>query len=372
VSNQIITQVTQRLKQELTPTPLFNRLNQYRDQELPQDAQQQMFKQLETLAKKAEIVFGTSDPSDAMISSEDFYAFLKTGFSDVLEFAAQKFDDIPPPPPVIGHFYKIKTAGGRTLGYLLGTQHVIHSSVMPLNTRILKAMGKSERLFLEINDLNALHKHAELTIHDSIHTSTDAQVESALEKYVEIFKKAPIDSIQLLEKIAKMGPREALAECLSHYDYIHACLKGTLDSAGNVIHGIDDLVYHIFNRAHKPILGLEDTEDHFSMLKLMTRNTNIAEGLLNPSDPSSDNPLFKTLAEEWCAGIPEIRINKPGTQDYLISEMRSAKFSETIYGDLTHQRTRAFYAFGLAHLYDGEGVIQGLRDRGLQVVKVKS
>jgi len=306
-----------------------------------------------------------------------YFQFLKTNWLEVAEeintFAiSQK----TPKLPVKGHLYKIEDTEGTIRGYLLGTIHMMHSSIMDMNEEIKLAISKADHLFVEIKEDLELEYERQNNL--LLKTQSEKSLQKGLQNYINILRFHPLKNTtwkDLKKEIALLKTIDAIQLCYKHYKYIFGNATGSLDSSNYMIDSVDGWVKRQFVKAEKTIFGLESLESiskltdelFFSDVESQEHN---AMCFLEPYIKGQVDGILKI--SRWSQGdIKHVLIppNQEGTIRYKQCEGRSEKFGEVIYQDIKLNKV-GFYAFGAAHLYDSKGVIKSLESRNLKIIRI--
>ncbi len=301
----------------------------------------------------------------------DFKAFFATGVLVTLLHISPPEACEEQPQAIKGHFYKIKDSAGITRGYLLGSVHCLNQSIMNLNERINKAIAKSDRVFLETVEYEALNADMEKRVSQILQSESEESIQRSVATYLELLKNFLLESLswdELKAKCDNLSSLDALKLCMKQYEEARHCELGTIDSAGRFITGIDDLVLYKFKDAGKRTLSLEPVETH----TLERAKYDLRDGILSPSLAGFDShtALVSESCKEWALGedIAEYE-NDPSDAE------RSQAFSEAIYKDLTEnlnsRGSRGFYVVGKNHLFDQKGIIKNLKLQGFSIQKIQ-
>jgi len=271
-----------------------------------------------------------------------------------------------------GHFYKIKNSEGKVLGNLLGTAHLIDSSVSKLNPEINLAIEKSKRVFFEVKEFDQLTADANKKLDQKI---GKMPVEDRL-KAIEFFQTKlegktifGLSWTELQQKTEELDQTNALKLYILQSGRLDKIMEGKFDKNGDEYNGIDDLVFNQSKRLGKEIFGLESLEEHFKTLDSI--QSEITIDLKPHLESEVYDSMARKIGSDWASGKPCINFsNDPNSKDYQISEVRSKKMGDKIFEDLTKNGEGGLYVFGSDHLYDGENVIQNLQNRGLTIERI--
>lgn len=301
----------------------------------------------------------------------DFKAFFATGVLITLAHIEPPQVCEERPQAIKGYFYKIKDSDGITRGYLFGTVHLLNQSVMTLNERINKAITKSNRVFLETAEHEALNADLEKRVSQILQSESDENIKRSVATYLELLKNFLLESLswdELKEKCDNLSSLEALKLCMKQYKEARYRELGTIDHMGRFITGIDDLVLYKFKDAGKKTLSLEPVERH----TLERAKYDLRDGIFSPSlaDFDSHAALVSELCNDWARGE-----NVAEYENDQTDAERSQAFSEAIYKDLAEnpnsRGARGFYVVGKNHLFDQKGIIKNLKLRGFFIQKVE-
>jgi uncharacterized protein YbaP (TraB family) len=267
--------------------------------------------------------------------------------------------------PVKGHFYEIRDVEGKLRGYLLGTMHLMHRNLMHMNEKILKAMAEADRLFVEITSSP-----------QSSRKPSEEEINESLKLYASILSTHPLKDTtweKLQEKMALLGPMQALELCVQEYQYVRAHKNGSVDSSNVAFSTIDGWLVHQFSKNEKSVLNLETEETRLKQASKEVVDSVYEEYLKGILEPDLERDAQQALkgAQFWGSGEIAWRPNEKGTKQYQKSEKRSKHMGKVIHEDLMKDEKIGFYACGSAHLYDGKGVIQHLRNQGLTVTRIE-
>lgn len=349
------------------------------------EKQEEMQKQLIEIATKRneefQARFHHEVSIDEAFNHPDEYASLKNVMGDSLKVM---MDGIQAPVhkpnrKIIGHFYEIHSSKGDLLGYLFGTFHMIHPALMPLNDRINSAIDRSDRVFLEIAEVETQIEEISSDAKAEITKLSSEEIKTGIKNYREailthLTKSGKRD---FLKKTALLSPKEHLLFCFEEYYRIEALLQGTVCADGKTpIFSLDHLIYYRFKEQHKAIFGLESFEEHNSFIKCFDKSSDpfdIEPGpiLLEPKE----NALASQFTRIWCDGkVPdgwENQVHEKGSREYLLGEGRSITMGQRIVKELSKpSKAPAFFAIGGLHYYDSENVIKRLRNEGFVVSRI--
>jgi uncharacterized protein YbaP (TraB family) len=353
--------------------------------QISQERQEEMQKQLIEIATKRDEEFkarfhhGVSAES---FNHSDEYASLKVTMGEVLKVMMEGIQAPAPKPnrKIIGHFYEIHSSKGDLLGYLFGTFHMIHPALMPLNDRINVAINRSDRVFLEIAEMETQMEEFSSETRAEINKLSPEEVETGIKNYrhailAQLTKGGKRD---FLKKTDRLSPKEHLLFCFEEYYRIEALLRGTVCGNGkSPIFSLDQFIYYRFKEQHKPILGLESFEEHKSFAKYLDKSSDRFD-----IEPGSIEiaPKVISIASQftriWCDGkVPdgwENQVNEKGSREYLLGEGRSITMGQRIVKELSNpSKAPAFFAIGGLHFYDAENVIKRLKNEGFVVSRIE-
>lgn len=244
--------------------------------------------------------------------------------------------------------------GGRS-AYLFGTIHAVPAGARWLSPKIAEAAARSDWLLLEVTGLDAERKDRH--IFESLGRSSGLPpLESRLD---------PADRARF-EALERKAP-DALPGIDGYEDWAAALLIGSAASSNLGLSSTqagEDQLSQLFERVHKPVLGLETIKGQLGLFDTLPATDQHA--LLTQSvQEAADAPrLYRALYESWAAGdlgalerqflAPIDR--SPHLRAVLI-DRRNARWAHEIDHLLRHNDRVLFVAVGAGHLL-GAGSVQ--------------
>lgn len=282
-------------------------------------------------------------------------------------------------------FYRVTGKNGQQM-WMLGTIHVGDTRTNFLPQEIYNAFDGADALAVEF-DSNAFNAKLE----------TDTEFQGRISSYYYYADGTTIAdhidpelyeiAVQYMKASGNYNMNIDLMKASIWANSIdNFLLRQSYDLTGD--QGMDNRLLTLAEEANKPILNVESGE---SQIKMMTGySEKLQEVLLGESVSYSPTEYWvdvKELYEKWCQGDEAILRAELTTDSDELAEMTSEELA--LYAEYTNAMTLSrnehmlkvakeylesgktvFFAVGLAHLLEGNGLVDALRDAGYTVEQV--
>lgn len=321
----------------------------------------------------------TIDGYEYMQSLQVDQNFLLSGESTYEAITGELLPEEEPETPATPLFYKVTGPNGETM-WLLGTIHVGDERTAYLPTEIYDALNASDALAVEFDTLafeEAMESDEKLVsqIATLYFNANNAETKSLLDE----------DVYETAVKLLKAGGNYSMnAEYMKPYlwsqsiDNFYLALDQSLSSSK----GVDTRLLKLAKEAGKEIL---DVESGLFQLQMMTGfSTDLQVMILEESlgySAGEYNADVHELLDAWCLGdeaaLRELLNSEEGElteeEQKLYEEYNNAMIIKRNEGmlkvaiDYLNSGKTVFYAVGLAHLLQDNGLVDTLRDAGYTV-----
>lgn len=141
--------------------------------------------------------------------------------------------------------------------------------------------------------------------------------------------------------------------------------------------GVEAVLTHAAEAAHKPIIGLETPEQQLALFDDMPMEEQVAMLVSSADQALGNGPQMQQMLADWAAGNPDAlaRAMNQGLDDYpglraRILTQRNANWADWIKTRLDQCSGAVFVAVGAGHLAGPDSVIAMLEARGLRVERI--
>lgn len=275
-----------------------------------------------------------------------------------------------PPPPVASPARPAlwKMSDADTTIYLFGTIHVLRKDYPWRTPAIDSAVGKSQELVLEVNDLQDKDQSAQIFLKLAISPGLPPVLDR-----VPADKRAGL--LALMEKVGMSGPALNQFESWAVAMTLASGLLKDLDVSPD--YGVEKQLLASFRESKKPVSGLETTEMQlglFDKLPESAQRTFLSSMVDDAADPARE---FNDMVSAWSKGddraiaanFDDEFTRSPALAEPLLHK-RNANWTVWLKKRLEKPGT-VFVAVGAGHLAGPDSVIALLGKQKLKVERVQ-